>query len=102
MPTWVKKGVLGAILVPAALFLGVRSSREAAGQATPRAQQWEYKIVDFSNWVYTEGGRQFQRDKQISSFTDGFNELGSAGWEYFGAAAEGTGNHLLVFKRPKR
>ena len=102
MPVRFKQGIIVAIVAVAALFLSTRSSREAAGQSTARAQQWEYKFVYGRNWTYTETGNQLPTDKQISSFTERFNELGTEGWEYVGEPAPGSGNHILVFKRPKR
>jgi hypothetical protein len=42
-----------------------------------------------------------QKPDQASRFTDAFNELGSAGWEYAGTPAENA-NNLIVFKRPKQ
>ena len=99
MDVRVKQGIVGATLVVAGLLLGTRTSHEAAGQASAIHPQWEYKIVNVTDWLYRETGQH--KADQPSRFADEFNRLGSAGWEYAGRPAE-TANNLLVFKRPKR
>ena len=105
MTSRVKQGIwgmtiLGVTSVAAVWFLATQPPREVAGQDLKVGQIWEYKVVYVGQWqVPTPLGGDLATAGNTSAkrFTDEYNELGSAGWEYVAPAPGGM--PLAVFKR---